>query len=161
MTIFWRRRPPRASMPPRSRRPGRSAPGTQASPACRMDGTSEFRSRPHRHPVRTVRLAGLFGCTRAVEGSPAAGGRVQSAEGETPGRAGRIPLTGAPVRYRAFLARGCPHAHRWFELLLHRQDTGCKLSAARMKTPLNAMFCGVFRVNLLTSHTQQMSYLRS
>ncbi|MBK7677017.1 MAG: hypothetical protein IPJ27_20960 [Candidatus Accumulibacter sp.] len=32
-----------------------------------------------------------------------------------------------------------------------RQETGCKLSAAKMKTPLNAMFCGVFRVNLLTS----------
>jgi hypothetical protein len=42
-----------------------------------------------------------------------------------------------------------------------RQDTGCKLSAAKTNTPLNAMFCGVFRVNLLTSPTPQMSYLRS
>ncbi len=45
--------------------------------------------------------------------------------------------------------------------VLARQYSSCKLSAAKMKTPLNAMFCGAFRVNLLTSPTPQMSYLRS
>jgi hypothetical protein len=59
------------------------------------------------------------------------------------------------------LASYCPHVHRWFELLLARQDTGCKLSAPKTNTPLNALFCGVFRLNLLTSPTPQMSYLRS
>jgi hypothetical protein len=45
--------------------------------------------------------------------------------------------------------------------VLARQDTGCKLSAAKTMTALNALFRGVFRVNLLTSPTQQMSYMRS
>ena len=45
--------------------------------------------------------------------------------------------------------------------VLARQDTGRKLSAAKTMTPLNAMFCGVFRLWLLTSPTPQMSYLRS
>jgi hypothetical protein len=58
---------------------------------------------------------------------------------------------------------GAPDANRYrgFESFLARQDTGCKLSAEKTMTPLNAMFCGVFRVNLLTSTTPQMSYLRS
>jgi hypothetical protein len=45
--------------------------------------------------------------------------------------------------------------------LLARQEIGCKLSAAKMKTPLNAMFRVIFRVNLLTLPAKQMSYLRS
>ncbi|KFB72497.1 MAG: hypothetical protein AW09_002318 [Candidatus Accumulibacter phosphatis] len=45
--------------------------------------------------------------------------------------------------------------------VLPRQDTGCKLSEPKTNTPLNAIFCGVFRLKLLTSPTQQMSYLRS
>ena len=45
--------------------------------------------------------------------------------------------------------------------VLARQDTGCKRSAAKTNTPLNALFCGVFRLYLLTSFTTQMSYLRS
>ena len=45
--------------------------------------------------------------------------------------------------------------------VLARQDTGCKLSAPKTNAPLNAMFCGVFHVNLLTSPTPQMSYLRT
>jgi hypothetical protein len=45
--------------------------------------------------------------------------------------------------------------------VLARQETGCKRSAAKTNTPLNALFCGVFRLYLLTSPTKQMSYLRS
>jgi hypothetical protein len=43
--------------------------------------------------------------------------------------------------------------------VLARQDTGCKLSAPKTNTPLNALFCGVFRLYLLTSPAPQMSYL--
>ena len=43
--------------------------------------------------------------------------------------------------------------------VLARQDTGYELSAPKTNTPLNALFCRVFRLNLLTSPTQQMSYL--
>ncbi len=39
--------------------------------------------------------------------------------------------------------------------VLARQDTGCKLSAAKTMTALNALFRGVFRVNLLTSPTDK------
>jgi hypothetical protein len=45
--------------------------------------------------------------------------------------------------------------------VLARQDTGYKLSKPKTNTPLNALFCGVFRLNLLTSPPTQMSYLRS
>jgi hypothetical protein len=62
--------------------------------------TSEFRSRPHRRPVRSVRLARLFGPVSGDEGWPAAGGGVQSAEGEGDSRAGRVSQSGAPVRWR-------------------------------------------------------------
>jgi hypothetical protein len=33
--------------------------------------------------------------------------------------------------------------------VLARQYTGCKRSAAKTNTPLNALFCGVFRLYLL------------
>ena len=35
--------------------------------------------------------------------------------------------------------------------VLARQDTRRKLSEPKTNTPHNALFCGVFRVNLLTS----------
>ena len=49
---------------------------------------------------------------------------------------------------------GAPDANRYrgFESFLARQDIGCQLSAAKTNTPLNAMFCGVLRFYLFTSH---------
>lgn len=44
--------------------------------------------------------------------------------------------------------------------VLARQKTGCEPSAAKADTALNANFCGVFRVALVTSNTPRMSYLR-
>jgi hypothetical protein len=51
------------------------------------------------------------------------------------------------------------NTHRGFESRSLRQDTRRKLSEPKTNTPLNALFCGVFRVNLLTSPTPQMSFL--
>jgi hypothetical protein len=45
--------------------------------------------------------------------------------------------------------------------VLPRQDIGCKLSAAKSEDPAQRHVLRGFCVNLLTSTTPQMSYLRS
>jgi hypothetical protein len=67
------------------------------------------------------------------------------------------------TRNRTNISIASPSNCRAFAMayVLARQDMGSKLSAPKTTTPLNAMFCGVFRVYLLTSTTPQMSYLRS
>ena len=56
-------------------------------------------------------------------------------------------------RQRRSFGASDANQYRGFESFLARQDTGCELSAAKTKTPLNAMFRGAFCVNLLTSPT--------
>ena len=70
-----------------------------------------------------------------------------------------VVAEGSFDRLRGVYGTSGANQYRGFESLLARQDTGYKLSEPKTNTPLNALFCGVFRVNLLTSFTPQMSYL--